>query len=229
MARLREIFAALLISSLLMSPVWGAPASSLGMVIAADRAHVGMAVASVGTTIFDGDRLSTDLQGSVQMRAKSARLLLSSNSAATLADDAGVPSATLSLGTATFSTANSKAFAVHVASAVIRPKSDEPTIGQVTVLSKKELVVKSKRGALTITVGDDSRVIPEGAAYRVVLEAPESAMNAEPQGARGAGAKEYGRPPLVAAKSRFMWFAITATAVMTWIAVDEALESPDRP
>src|SRR4029077_15154563 len=105
---------------------------------------------------------------------------------------------------ATFSTANSKAFALHVASAVIRPNSNQPTIGQVTVLNPKELIVKSTRGSLSIAVEDDVREIREGAAYRVVLD-PSAA---DPQGPRGAGSKGYGSPPIKAAKSPLLWFVI---------------------
>ena len=72
---------------------------------------------------------------------------------------------------------------------------------------------------------DDVREIPEGAAYRVVLD-PDPA---DPQGPRGAGTKGEGRPPLKAAKDKFIWFAVPLTAVVTGFAVHEALESPERP
>ena len=227
MARSREIVAALFSISLLMTPVWGASSSSLGTVVYADRAHVGAAAASVGATVFGGDRLTTEQAGTVQVRAGAARLLLSGASMATFERDDTSPSATLTLGSATFSTANSKAFSLHVASATIRPNTDQPTIGRVTVLGSKELVVRSTRGSLTVAVDDDVRVIPEGSAYRIVLDA--NAAAAEPQGPRGAGAKGYGGPPIRAARSRFIWYAIGITAIATAWALDEALESPDRP
>jgi hypothetical protein len=216
---------ALLVSVSLVTPAWAAPSSSLGIVVYADRAQVGAALASVGATVFSGDRLSTAQSGSVQVRASAARLLLGGASSATLSQDDATPAATLTGGSATFSTANSKAFAVHVASAVIRPNSDKPTVGQVTVLNPKELIVKSTRGSLSIAVEDDVREIPEGMAYRVVLD-PNAA---DPQGPRGAGAGGYGRPPIKAAKSRFIWFAVGIAAVVTLIALPEAFESPDRP
>jgi hypothetical protein len=143
---------------------------------------------------------------------------------ATFSDDAATPAATLTLGTATFSTANSNAFALHVGPAVIRANSNQPTIGHVTVLTSKELIVRSTRGSLTIAVDNDVREIPEGAAYRVVLD-----PNAQPQGPQGAGTKGYGGPPIKAAKSKFIWYAIGITAVITYFAVSEVLESPDRP
>jgi len=219
-------FLTLLVSfSLLTAPLFAAPSSWLGTIVYADRARFSSGQASVGATIFSGDRLSTDQSGSVQVRAGAARFLLSGASMATFSQEDATPAATLAFGSASFSTANSKAFALHVASAVIRPNSDRPTIGQITVLSPKELIVKSTRGSLSIAVEDDVREIPEGAAYRVVLD-PDPA---DPQGPRGAGTKGEGRPPLKAAKDKFIWFAVPLTAVVTGFAVHEALESPDRP
>ena len=220
----KSVLALLVSFSLLSTPVWAAPSSSLGVVVYADRAHVGAAQASVGATVFSGDRLTTEQTGSMQVRAGAARLLLASGSMATFSEDAANPAATLTLGTATFSTANSNAFALHVGPAVIRAKSNQPTIGRVTLLTPKELIVRSTRGSLTIAVDDDVREIPEGAAYRVVLD-----PNAQPQGPRGAGTKGYGGTPVKAAKSKFIWYAIGITAVITYIALDEVFESPDRP
>jgi hypothetical protein len=220
-----RIIGVLLSYTLLATPVWAAPTSSLGTVVYADRAHVGAAQASVGATVFSGDRLSTEQTGSVQVRAGAARLLLSSASSATFSQDDASPAATLTIGSATFSTANSKAFVLRVASAVIRPNTNQPTIGQVTVLNPKELIVKSTRGSLTVAVEDDERVIPEGGAYRIVLD-PNAA---DPQGPRGAGTKGHGGSPIKAAKSKFVWYAIAVTAAVTVWAFHEVFESPDRP
>ncbi len=220
-----RIIAVLLSYTLLITPVWAAPSSSLGTVVYADRAHVGAAQTSVGATVFSGDRLSTEQSGSIQVRAGAACLLLSGASIATLSQEDANPAATLTLGSATFSTANSNAFALHVASAVIRPNTNQPTIGRVTVLNPKELIVKSTHGSLSIAVDDDVREIPEGAAYRIVLD-PNAA---DAQGPRGAGTKGYGGSPMKAAKSRFIWFAVAATAVVTVFGFTEVFESPARP
>jgi hypothetical protein len=221
---IKHLVAAFTSLTLLISPLYATPASTLGTIVYVDRARVGAAEASVGATVFSGDKLTTEKAGSVQVRAGAARLLLSSASAAMLDQDDVSPFAILTSGSATFSTANSKAFAVHFGSAVIRPNTDQPTIGQLTVLNSKELVVKSIRGSLSVAVEDDVRIIPEGVGYRIVLD-----PNADPQGPRGAGTKGYGGPPIKGAKSKFMWYAIGVTAVVTFFAVQEALESPDRP
>jgi hypothetical protein len=229
MARSREIVAAILTSCLLMTPVWGASATALGTVVASNGASVGGAGAAVGTTVFAGDSLSTADAGSVQLRTSAARFLLSPSSAATVGEDGGTPAATLLRGSATFSTANAKAFALNAMTAVIRPRSDEATIGQVTMLGPKQLLVKCTRGALTITVGDDSRVIAEGSAYRVVLDRAESNEAQDQPPPQGAGTKGSGGAPLKAAKSKFVWYAVAAVGVVTFLAVQEAMESPDRP
>ena len=220
----RALIAAFLSLTLLISPPWAAASTAFGTLVFANRARVGNTNASVGATVFSGDRLSTDEIGSVQIRAGAARLLLASASAATLSQEEVSPAATLTAGTATFSTANSKAFVLHVASAIIRPNTDQPTIGKVTVLNPKELVVKSVRGSLQIAVEDDVREIPEGEAYRIVLD-----PNADPQGPRGAGTKGMGGPPIKAAKSRFIWYAVAITAGVTIYVAHEAWESAYKP
>lgn len=222
MIRLRQAASVLLSLALFATPLWSAPSSVLGTVVYADRARVGAAAASVGATVFGGDKLTTDVTGSVQVRAGAARLLLNGSTVATLSKDEEVPAATLTYGSATFSTANSKAFALRFANAVIRPNTDGPTVGSVTVVGTHMLIVRSTRGSLNFTVDDDSRVIPEGMAYRVDLD-PAA------QGPAGAGTKGMGGPPIRAGKSRFMWYAIGITAIATAIAIHEALESPDKP
>jgi hypothetical protein len=178
----------------------------------------------VGTTVFSGDRLETEQLGKVQVRTSAARLLLSGSSRATWGAEANIPTATLTSGTATFSTANSAAFALRMATAVIRPEGKGPAIGNVTVLNPKELLVRCSRGQISITVDDDSRMIPEGTAYHVVLD-PTPSMVADAAAAQPGGAS----PPRGAGKSKFIWVAIGVAAVVTYFFVDEALESPDRP
>jgi hypothetical protein len=231
MQRLRALCAVAAVLSLAGLPALGSTtptATPLGTVIAADRAHVGQASAAVGTTIFGGDYLSTDMQGSVQVRAGAARLLLLSFSAAVVNDNEGAPSAKLLHGTATFSTGNARAFTLFASTASVRSQTDEPTIGQVTFLSEKELLVTAKRGRLIVTVEDETQVVPEGTSYRVLLD-PDMAQG--PEGAGGGKGGPYGQKggPLKAGRSRFLIVATAVTAVAVWFAVSEALESPDRP
>jgi hypothetical protein len=233
MRGLRAPLATLMSIGLTVAPAWAGPktASSLGSIVTAEHARIGDSSAEVGTTVFSGDRLATEREGSVQIRAGAARLLLQSASSATLNDTEGTPSAKLFGGTATFSTGNSKAFTLFASRAAIRAQSDGPTIGQVTYLNEKELLVVSKRGPLTITVDGETEVIADGAAYRVLLDPPSTMA----QGPEGAGAHKEDRkrgmsgPPLHAGRNYFLITAVGVTAVVTGLAVSEALESPNRP
>ena len=233
MRGLRAPFAALMTIGLTVAPTWASPttANSLGTIVTAEHARLGDSSAEAGTTVFSGDRLATEVAGSVQIRAGAARFLLQSGSSASLNDTEGAPSARLFAGTATFSTGNSRAFTLLASRAAIRAQSDGPTIGQVTYLSAKELLVVSKRGPLTITVDGETELIADGDAYRVILEPPPTMA----QGPEGAGAhkddKKRGMngPPLRAGRNYFLITAVAVTAIATGFAISEALESPNRP
>jgi len=70
-----------------------ADSDGIGDGVTAERVHVGDGIASNGTTVFGGARLSAENQGSVQIRAGAARLLLLSASSAMVNDPEGLPSA----------------------------------------------------------------------------------------------------------------------------------------
>lgn len=233
MLRLRAISAVAMSFMVACTPLLAAKnptTTPLGTVIAADRAHVGEASADVGTTVYSGDRVSTDLQGSMQVRAGAARLLLLSSSAAIVDDNEGTPSAKLVLGTATFSTGNAHAFTLYASKAAIRPQTDAPTIGTVTYVNDKELLVTARRGGLTVTVEDEVQVIPEGNSFRVLLD-PSVAEEQGPEGAGSGGkqGKNQAGGPLKAGRSRFLIVATAFIAAGTGVAIYKALESPDRP
>jgi hypothetical protein len=166
----------------------------------------------------------------LQVRAGAARLMLSGASTATVADANGTPSATLLQGTAVFSTANANAFLLHASSADIRPETDGPTVAQVTYVSTKELIVRSTRGSLAITVDGETQYVPEAMAYRVILD-PDSYVGPVPeaQGPVGAGAKGTRGTPRRAGRSRFLLIAIVITGVATGVALYEVMQSPSKP
>jgi hypothetical protein len=231
MQRLRAICAAVLVSSLAGFPVWGTgtpTVAPLGTVIASDHGHVGQANADIGTTVYGGDKLSTESQGSVQIRAGAARLLLQSASAAVVSENDGTPSARLLLGTATFSTGNAHAFTLFASTAAIRAETDAPTIGQVSYLNEKELVVTARRGGVTVSVDGDTQVVKEGESYRVLLD-PDATAAQEPAGAGSGNHHDHGGGPLKAGRSRFLILATALIGAGTGVAIYEALESPSRP
>jgi hypothetical protein len=227
MARSRDLLrvtSAVIVSFTLTSTsVHGATSANLATVVSAERAHVGRAAASVGTTVFTGDSIETERLGSMQLRAGAARLVLGGESRVVWGAEAEMPAATLNTGSATFSTANSKAFTLRAGTAVVRPTGEEPSVGGVTILNPKELTVHCTRGSLTLTVIDDSLVVPEGTSYHIVLD-PDGNPNANDPKAWGGN-----QQPRKSGRNRFLFFLIAATAVGLAIAIHQALESPEVP
>src|SRR5215472_4005567 len=222
MLRLRAMGAVALSLLLACTPLLASKnptTTPLGTVIAADRAHVGEASADVGTTVYRGDRVSTDRQGSLQVRAGAARLLLMSSSAAIVDDNEGTPSAKLVLGTAAFSTGNAHAFTLYASKAAIRPQTDAPTIATVTCVNDKELPVTARRGGLTVTVEDEVQVIPEGNSFRVLLDPTADAQGPEAAGSGGEQGKNQTGGPLKAGRSRFLIVASGLIAAGTAVAL----------
>ena len=229
MAHVRRLCALLLCLGLAASPVWS-ETITLGTVTSALNAYVGTARASAGSTVFEGDRLSTEPAGIIQIRTKAARLQLVQSGTAELTDTNGVPTATLLRGTAVFSTANARAFVLRASIAEIRADSDAPTVGQVWMISPKELRVQSTRGTLAVTVDGETKLIPEATAYRVLLDPDAPPPEPEPaQEPQGAGAKKERAAPVFSAQNRVIYTVTAVVAVGTILAVRKALESPDRP
>lgn len=233
MARLRDLLrtttAAVLSFGLITASLSNASGSraatpAFGTVVSADRAHVGTAAASVGTTVVSGDSLDTDKFGSLQVRAGAARLMLSSASHVTWAMEDGGASATLMNGTAMFSTATAKAFTLHAVNAQIRPNSDGPTIGSVQMLGPKELAVSCTRGSLAISVDDDTKVVTEGTAYRVVLDPDDPSQTQDPNNP----GPVQGRPKK-SGRNRFLMYLIIFGGAAAAVGLFFAFESPDKP
>jgi len=231
---IRSLLAVIVALGLLPAMTPGAVPSAgkpLGQVLQAERAYLGTAVATPGATIFPGDKLWTDAQGRLQVRMSGAQLYLLAESTASLElSGEGVTAARLARGTVLFSSARAGGMELHVATARIRPMAEGATIGQVTVVGPKELVVQCKRGSLEFAVGAEAEMIAEGASYRVLLDPPDPPEPPAAQGPAGAGTREQ-RPPKKPGRRRraFLFVFFGSVAAVTGIAVDEVLESPDHP
>src|SRR6267142_6708081 len=90
----------LLSINLLATSTFGGSALGLGTVVSADRAHVGTAAASAGSTVFAGDKLDTEQAGNLQIRAGAARLVLTGSSRGVWGDENGAPSGLPQIGRA---------------------------------------------------------------------------------------------------------------------------------
>ena len=186
-----------------------APTTPLGVVVAGQKALLGAVYVADGTSLFDGDTVSTQGKGSLRIRLGASQLFLGENSTLTLLRSERGVTAKLLGGTARFSGAVGAPIELLVLDAKISGKQDGAA-GQVTVISKDEFQVGATSGALTVDVNGDVRTVDENTAYDATLSpAPDNGMPV------GAGRR----------RSLILWMLIGLAAIGTVIAVVHATMS----
>ena len=186
---------------------------------------MGEAAASAGSTIFDGDQLSTEAGGALRITGSSLRLQLDAQSILTLrrpADAEDGMEANLASGTLVFSAARNGIIRVVANEASIRPANNAATVAHIRVVNPKELRIYARRGALEFSYHGENEVIAEGAAYRVLLDPSEKELAAfsDSEEAKKKPAKPH---------TNFLLLAIAIAAGVAIPVLIHALESPDRP
>jgi hypothetical protein len=196
----------------------------LGMVTHAEHAHLGAAAATAGSTIYDGDQLSTEAEGLLRINCPNLTLHLEVQSMLTLrrpATTEDTVEADLASGTLAFSAARNGGISVVANDALIRPAANAPTIAHIRVVNLKELRIYAQRGALEFSYHGESEVIAEGSAYRVLLDPSGKeavALESEPVNSK---------PPMVHHKFLLIAIGIAAGIAIPVVAHDP--ESPDNP
>jgi len=208
---LRRALAFALAFLLVTAPLTAAQ-NSLGVVTQSSGGHLNNAAASAGATLYIGDRLGTDSKGAMALRAGTVQLILSDDSVLFMNGDASGLVPRLDRGTVAFHVEGNENFRLTAADVTVRAQSPVPTSGQVT-LERCDVLVTSRDKPLEVTAGKETKIVGEGKTVRVDL----------------VGACAQNRGPVTAGQSRFWVLAATLTGVVTYLAVSEALESPDRP
>ena len=218
-------FVAVVVASLLAGAL-PARIAPLGVVMHAERAHVGEAEASVGCSIFEGDRLSTEAGGILRITIPSLTLQLGGQSSMELGHAAGAQAnilAELGSGTLVLSAAPTGTIVVAANEALIRSAANAATVAQVRLVNRKELRIFVQRGALEFSYHGDSETMSEGKAYRVLLDPSEREVAAS--GSDQAPNRPWNH------RRTFILVSI-AVAVAAGIAIPVIIhdvESPDRP
>jgi hypothetical protein len=221
---LHRKFVAIVVSSSLAA---AAPAktASLSIVMHAERAHVGGAEASAGSTVFEGERLSTEAGGILRINLPGLKLQLDGQSSMVIGHAAGPDESTLAelaYGTLVFSAAPKGSLIITANEGLVRLAGNAATVAQVWIVNRKELRIYARRGALEFSYRGENQTILEGN-YRVVLDPSEREVAA-------AGSGQTTKPPW---KHRPMFILVAiATGVALGIAIPvltHHFESPDRP
>jgi hypothetical protein len=228
------------VSSCAQTPT-SATSVSLGLVGRAQKAHIGEAALTEGSTIYSGDYVSTEDGGSVLIRIGGLTLELQASSAAHVYRTPYGAIAELDRGTAVYTTPGGRENLVIVASDVrVTPVLSVADLGRVTINDPCNVTVYSQRGQANVQAGSESHFVEEGKAYRVRAENEVSYRQyvspdvndyhdyhshkpcAPVQMAKGHG-------PVAAGQSRFLLVTAIAVGAVTFVSVSEALESPSRP
>lgn len=197
---------------------------SLGILTHAERARIGETVASEGSTVYEGDRLSTESGGLLRVNSPALQLQLDAQSTLTLRQTASPQAdvvAELASGTLVFSVSSNGNFHVAADDATIRPMTNVPAVGHVRVVNPRELRIYAQRGALEFSYRGESEAIPEGAAYRVILDPDTPATSAsEPD--------HDGKKPT----KNHATFVLSAIGIAGGVGIPllaHEFESPDKP
>ncbi len=197
--------------------------AAVGVVSHADRAHIGEAPASSGTTVYDGDRLSTEADGLLRLNAGATSLHLAPQTSLTvrLAGSGQGTQVELDIGTLVFSSSKPPAIAVRANDAWIRPASNAPTVAHIRIVNRKELRISAQRGSLQLSHEGESAVIPEGVAYQVLLDPDDDSARAS---STAQVSKKSGK-----ARRAFLLILIGAAAGIGIPILIHSFESPDHP
>lgn len=227
MAGTQRLLAMAMAFSVAVVPASGKP-ETLGMVMQAEHAMLGAAAAAEGTTIYDGDGVSTAEEGTLTVRIGQAVVQLGERSSAILRGGAerGVKEFGVELlaGMALLSVAPGTTGQIESSTARVRPISDTRGLVQVQRVGPYELIVFAQRGPALISYHGESETIPEGKSYRVLLNPDDGSVPGD-SGMKKAG--HWRKPLTIAAIGAGAAVGIAMRAENR--GKHKGMESPDRP
>jgi hypothetical protein len=133
-------------------------------------AHLNALPAFVGLLVFEGESISTEVEGTLGVRIGSAMLALSGNSSAALHRISRGTHVDMESGWLYFSSPANSSVEVHAIDALLRPAKNQPTQARVRIYTQQVLQVSAIRADLLLTYRDESRIIPEGKTYQISLD-----------------------------------------------------------
>jgi len=165
----RQFLVALLTAGLLNLSTMAAGGKTLGVVVAAEDAHLGEADAAMGTNVFTGDFLQTDPGGTLRVKVGLNQLYLTSASSAILLEEQNEIRVKLIQGTIGFSSPVANHFEIETPVGTVRAADGKPAFGEVTLIAPGKIMVAAYHGSIVVSNAGVERTIPEGEAYNVAL------------------------------------------------------------
>jgi hypothetical protein len=205
-------------------------ADALGIVVLADHANAGSQAAIEGTTVFDGDRLSTDAGGALRLQVGGDFVSLADQSSVMIHRGARGAEmefeAELVSGGVTLSIAKGKGAEIVARSARIRSEAETRGVVQVRMVGRYELLVFAEGGAAEISYHGETETIAEGKSYRVLLRPDEDGASGD-QSAKRPGKR--GKALVVIAVATAVAAGIVLLSRSGNGGTTKSMESPDHP
>jgi hypothetical protein len=189
----------------------------MGVVTGAQQAQIGRVTATDGTSIYDGDTISTGPTGALRLQFGGSQMVLTSGTVVSLSKTEAGVIATLVSGAVRFSNVPGSPLEVRtLKSVVVRSKGEQSSVGQLSVTGPTSFQIGSTKGDLAVSVNGVDHVVEASTAYNVNLD-----------GDGGGG--QNSRSPRAAGTSGGIWIAVAVIATGTGIALWLAFRSPSKP
>lgn len=211
----RRIFAVLL-CCLLPGAVWAAQSLAAGVVLQSQSARLNTTDATMGTTLYDGDRLETQSKGALTVRSSANQILLTlaADSLLWMNHENSVLTPKLDRGTVIFRAEMGEGIEIHADDVRVRPHAGVLTVGEVTI-KECEILVTARTQSLDVTAGKETKLLEEGKTFKVTrLGTCGGPMN---------------QTPRAALNGRFWILPASMVPPLIIPPILESLESPDRP
>jgi len=216
--------------------------AALGLIARVSGGQIGDASASEGSTVYSGDSLSTNDNGSMLVRVGAMSLELQNSTAVHIYRTPYGAIAELNRGTVLYTTPGGAQNLIIVVSDIrVTPDLSNADAGRVSLDDPCDATVYTQKGQATVVVGSENRVVEQGKAYRVralneinyrkYLSPDDSDYHNYHEHVTCPAAYDMakGKLPVAGGKSAFLLIAAGTTGVATGILIWKALESPDHP
>jgi len=243
MSRITKFYLAAIVSvSFALTPIHAAQTKALGMILDSQGGHIGSANTSAGTSIYPGDILNTDADGTLTVRIGRTTYQLLGDTSVAFFPGASSPIAELRHGTINVSNNSaSEGFEIFASDVRIVSDTTRPIQSQISLKSRCELMVSSQEGVVNVVAGSEKRSVDHDHAYRVMPEhsVDDSRDAISPEDPNyhknhshvvcAAALAQAGKAPVLAGSSHFTELALGTAGIITTVAIIKAYESPDRP
>lgn len=202
------------LSCLLTGAALPAQTAQAGVVLQSANARLNTSDATVGTTVFDGDRMETQDKGALNLRSGQIQLTLSESSILWMNHENLILTPKLQRGTVTFRAETGEGVEIRADDVRVRPHSPVLTVGEVTI-EDCDVLVTARTQSLDVTAGKETKNLEEGKSYRVARV--------------GACGVAQSHPPLAVGQTRFILLPALIAVPIVILFLTHSSESPDHP